>query len=91
MCFINNIDCFRSVLDLEFTVQVLSQFYYVTKEELILFIRFPHLASQIFGELDGQTLVKCREVNESWKQGDLLKGSGAVPGKAGKAAALPRF
>ena len=45
------------------------------KEEIILFIRFPHLASQIFGELDNQTLLKCRKVNESWKQGNLLKGT----------------
>ena len=44
------------------------------KEEIILCMRFPHLASQIFGELDDQTLVKGREVNVSWKQGDLLKG-----------------
>ena len=45
------------------------------KEEIILFMRFPHLASQIFGELDNQTLLKCRKVNESWKQGNLLKGT----------------
>ena len=44
------------------------------KEEILLFMRFPHLASQIFGDLDNRTLVKSREVNESWKQGNLLKG-----------------
>ena len=44
------------------------------KEEILLFMRFPHLASQIFGELDNQTLLKCRKVNESWKQGNLIKG-----------------
>ena len=43
------------------------------KEEIILFMRFPHLASQIFGELDNQTLLKCRKKNDSWKQGNLLK------------------
>ena len=32
-----------------------------------LFMRFPHLACQIFGESDNQTLVNCRELNQFWK------------------------
>ena len=29
-------------------------------------LRFPHLAEQIYGELDNQSLVKCKEVSLSW-------------------------
>ena len=36
-------------------------------EEVIVFMRFPHLAKQIFEELSNKYLVKCREVNEFWK------------------------
>ena len=30
-------------------------------------LRFPSLSSEIFGELDYQTLVKCIEVNQFWR------------------------
>ena len=29
--------------------------------------KFPHLSEAIFNEVDDQSLVKCREVNEPWK------------------------
>ena len=29
--------------------------------------RFPRLSENIFNELDDQSMVKCREVNETWK------------------------
>ena len=32
------------------------------------FWRFPHLAEQIFDEIDDQNLVKCREVNKWWQR-----------------------
>ena len=31
-----------------------------------IMLRFPHLAEQIYGELDNQSLVKCKEVSLSW-------------------------
>ena len=36
-------------------------------EEVIVFMRFPHLAKQIFGKLNNKSLVECRQVNEFWK------------------------
>ena len=33
-----------------------------------LFIRFPHIAQQIFENLDNKSLTNCREVTRSWKQ-----------------------
>lgn len=36
-------------------------------EEAIVFMRFPHLAKQIFEKLNNKSLVKCRQVNEFWK------------------------
>ena len=29
--------------------------------------RFPHIAEQIFEQLDNESLTKCREVNKVWK------------------------
>ena len=29
--------------------------------------RFPHIAEQIFEQLDNKSLTKCREVNKVWK------------------------
>ena len=29
--------------------------------------RFPHIAEQIFEQLDNKSLSKCREVNKVWK------------------------
>ena len=29
--------------------------------------RFPHIAEQIFEQLDNKNLSKCREVNKVWK------------------------
>ena len=29
--------------------------------------QFPHIAEQIFEQLDNKNLSKCREVNKSWK------------------------
>jgi hypothetical protein len=34
-------------------------------EEVLL--RFPHIGKKIFEELDNGSLMKCREVNESWR------------------------
>jgi hypothetical protein len=34
-------------------------------EEII--IRFPHLCEQIFDQLNGNDLQRCREIEESWK------------------------
>ena len=34
-------------------------------DEIIL--RFPHLAEQIFSELDNKSLAKCRETDRSWQ------------------------
>ena len=39
----------------------------VRSEEVIVFMRFPHLAKQIFEKLNNKSLVKCRQVNEFWK------------------------
>ena len=36
-------------------------------EEVIVFMRFPHLAKQIFEKLSNKSLVECRQVNEFWK------------------------
>ena len=36
-------------------------------EEVIVFMRFPHLAKQIFEKLNNKSLMKCRTVNEFWK------------------------
>ena len=36
-------------------------------EEGIVFMRFPHLAKQIFEKLNNKSLMKCRKVNEFWK------------------------
>ena len=32
-----------------------------------LHFRFPHLAEQIFSELDNKSLAKCRETDRSWQ------------------------
>jgi hypothetical protein len=34
-------------------------------EEVLL--RFPHISKKIFEELDNGRLIKCREINESWR------------------------
>ena len=36
-------------------------------EEVIVFMRFPHLAKQIFEKLNNKSLMKCRQINEFWK------------------------
>ena len=36
-------------------------------EEVIVFMRFPHLAKQIFEKLSNKSLMECRQVNEFWK------------------------
>ena len=45
-------------------------------DEIIL--RFPHLAEQIFSELDNKSVAKCRDTNRLWQdtyhqQGKVLQ------------------
>ena len=44
-------------------------------EEVLL--RFPHIGKKIFEELDNERLMKCREVNESWR--GFIDGEKIVP------------
>ena len=32
-----------------------------------IFLRFPHIGEQIFGEIDNRTITKCIEVTKSWQ------------------------
>ena len=42
-----------------------------------VFLRFCHIGKKIFEELDNGNLMKCREVNESWR--DFIDGEKTVP------------
>ena len=44
-------------------------------EEVLL--RFPHIGKQMFEELDNGSLIKCQEVNESWR--GFIDGEKIVP------------
>ena len=48
----------------KYSLQSKSKFNRFEMENFSL--RFPSLSSEIFGELDYQTLVKCIEVNQFW-------------------------